>query len=658
MGLTANRGKAQEAKPDLSNLSLDSLASMEIVSVAKKSQKLNDAAAAIFVITSEDIRRSGLNNLAELLRTAPGLDVAQIDANKWAITTRGFNERFADRTLFLMDGRAIYSPLTSGVSWDVQETVLEDIDRIEIIRGPGATLWGANAMDGVVNIITKKARDTQGLLVIGSTSIEDRASGTVRFGGAIGSRGHYRLYAKYLDDAGHEQRGDQPAADAWQDLRAGFRSDWDLPTDSTLSVQGTLYRARSGETTLGIVSLGNPLGAPFDDKTHSSGGDFSARWTKTSTSITTSVQAYFDLTHRDELGEYGEYRHTIDIGMDQQVHSSIRNNLSWGADFRFNADNTVGSFSVAFNPARRNLQFYGAYIQDEIGIVPEKLKLTAGGKFEHSYFNGFVFQPNVRLIWTPDSRYSVWTSVARAAASPSRIDADVRFNEAIVTDTQGAVTLFSHFGTNHLPPETVIAYELGARAVVSRKVSIDVAAFYNLYSKFHTNESGTPFMETGGPLPTHLVVPDSVQSNSSAMSRGGELLLEAHPASFWKLTASYAALLIEVNQSAASLNTTNPGDSEGSTPRNQAQVHSLLSLPHKFEFDSSAFYVGKLTQFGIKPYTRLDIRAGWRPTSQFEISVGGKNLLQSQHYEFGSGDIAQAAPIWRSAYLKATWSFQ
>jgi len=658
IGLAVRQVQAQEAKPDLSQLSLDNLASMEIVSVAKKSQKLADAAAAIFVITNEDIRRSGLTNLAELLRTVPGLDVAQIDANKWAITTRGFNERFADRTLFLMDGRTIYSPLTSGVSWDVQETVLEDVDRIEVIRGPGATLWGANAMDGVVNIITKKAADTQGLLVATTASIDSRKSATVRLGKRLGSRGHYRLSAQFMNDAGHTQADGQPAADAWRDMRAGFRSDWDLSAGSTLTVQGDIYKAKAGETATTVVSPDNPFGAPFEDETHTSGGDVIVRWTKATQNLTTSLQGLFDVTHRDEPGVIGDYLHTFDIDFDQQFHAGSRHNLSWGSNFRLNDDKVVGSFSISFNPSQRNLQFYGAYIQDEIILAPDKLRLTAGMKAEHSFFAGAAFQPNVRLIWTPHAHSAFWASVARAATSPSRVDAEIRYNGAIVTDPQGNVIVFSHIGTNHLPPETVMAYEFGARTVLNHKLSLDLATFHNGYSNFHTAEHGAPFFETGGPLPPHLVVPEYVASNSSGMSRGAEISLDAHPYNFWQIRASYTAMLINVDPSAGSTDTTGAGDSEGSTPRNQGQVHSLLTLPRKFELDSAVYYVGKLAGLNIHPYTRLDIRAGWKPTAQLELSAGGRNLLQEQHYEFGSADIAQTAPIWRSAYLKATWSFK
>jgi iron complex outermembrane recepter protein len=656
LGPLTMAGKAQETTPDLGNLSLDSLASMEITSVSRKEQTLTEAAGAIFVITSEDIRRSGMSNIAELLRTVPGVDVAEIDANKWSITTRGFGERYPDKTLVLLDGRTLYSPLTSGVTWDVQETMLEDIERIEVIRGPGATLWGANAVNGVVNIITKTAKETQGTLISGAVAIQGRNSGATRYGGTLGSTGHYRIYGKYFDRDGSPTPSGGQAPDGWHDLHSGFRADWKVSGDTTTTVQGDLYRGRVGTTVPGLLSLSPPLTGLFIDKAITTGGNLLGSWTRTSDQLDSMVQAYFDLANRNESGVLAEFRRTFDVEVLERYHGANRHELIFGGDFRDNADRTVGSLNISFNPTSRDTQLYGAFCQDEIALLPNRLKLTLGTKIEHNFYSGIALQPDVRLIWISTERTATWMAISRASESSSRTDSDVRTNDNVSLAADGTIVLASTFGTEHLPPENVLAYELGSRWQPSSKLSFDLAGFYNHYSNRHTNEPGTPFFEDS-PAPRHLVMPNYTASNISGETHGLELLAKTHPTNIWELSASYTLFEIHLHQSAASLDFDTAPESEGSSPTQEFQIHSLLNLPHKLEFDSALFHVGQLVGPGIKAYTRLDLRVGWRPTPAFELSGGGRNLLQAQHYEFGSGELVQAEPVGRSAYLKANWRF-
>jgi iron complex outermembrane receptor protein len=656
LGPLTMAGKAQETKPDLGNLSLDSLASMEITSVSRKAQTITEAAGAIFVITSEDIRRSGMSNIAELLRTVPGVDVAEIDANKWSITARGFGERYPDKTLVLVDGRTLYSPLSSGVTWDVQETMLEDIERIEVIRGPGATLWGANAVNGVVNIITKTAKETQGTLVSGTVAFQDRNSGATRYGGRLGSTGHYRVYGKYFDRDGSPAPSGGQSPDGWHDLRSGFRADWKVSDSTTTTVQGDLYSGRVGTTVPGLLSLSPPLTGLFIDKAITTGGNVLGRWTRTSDRFDTTVQAYFDMANRNESGVLAEFRHTFDVEVLERYHGANRHELIFGGDFRDNADRTVGSLNISFNPTSRDTQLYGAFCQDEIALLPNRLKLTLGTKIEHNFYSGIALQPDVRLIWISTERTATWMAISRASESSSRTDSDVRTNDNVSLAADGTIVLASTFGTEHLPPENVLAYELGSRWQPSSKLSFDLAGFYNHYSNRHTNEPGTPFFEDS-PAPRHLVMPNYTASNISGETHGLELLAKTHPTNIWELSASYTLFEIHLHQSAASLDFDTAPESEGSSPTQEFQIHSLLNLPHKLEFDSALFHVGQLVGPGIKAYTRLDLRVGWRPTPAFELSGGGRNLLQAQHYEFGSGELVQAEPVGRSAYLKANWRF-
>jgi iron complex outermembrane receptor protein len=655
-GNLATLAGAQSSKPDLSILSLENLSSIEITSVSRKEQKLSEAAAAIFVITSKDIRRSGLSNIAELLRTVPGLDVAEIDANKWSITARGFGERFPDKMLVLLDGRTLYSPLTSGISWDVQETLLDDIERIEVIRGPGATLWGANAVNGVVNIITKKAKDTEGLLVEGRIAIEDRSSGAARYGGKIGSKGYYRAFGRYFDRDGSRETGRITGADGWHDLRGGFRTDWDLSTGTTVTVQGDIYRGRVGTTVPGIISLSPALTGTFIDKSINTGGNVMGRWSRISDHVETTVQGYFDLANRNEIGVLGEFRHTFDLEFLERYHPGRRHDILWGSDFRYNADRTVGSLNISFNPASRSTQLYGVFGQDEMTLVPGKLKLTLGSKLEHNYYSGFALQPNSRLIFNPTDSTSTWIAISRASENSSRTDADVRTNEDPEVDANGILTISSSFGTSHIKPENVIAYELGSRLQATHKIGFDLAAFYNHYTNRHTDEPGTPYFEDT-PGPRHLVLPTYTASNISGETHGLEFLAQTHPARDWELTGSYTLFEIHLHQNALSQDFDTAPGSEGSTPRHKFQLHSLLALPHKVEFDSSVYYAGQLSGSGIAAYTRLDLRVGWRPNASLEISAGGHNLLQSEHNEFPAGELVEAEPIARSAYLQSTWRF-
>jgi iron complex outermembrane recepter protein len=651
-----NVASAQSSAPDLSNMSLEELTSIQITSVARKEQKLSEAAAAIFVITSEEIRRSGLDNVAELLRTVPGLDVAEIDANKWSIASRGLGERYPDNLLVLLDGRTLYSPLTGSVSWDVQETMLEDVERIEVIRGPGATLWGANAVNGVVNIITRKASDTRGLLAVGNFGLQGRSSAALRYGGAIGSHGSYRVFGKYFDRDGSNRPGSSEGADAWHDLRGGFRTDWQLAQGSTLTVQGDLYHGRVGTTVPGIVSLQPPFSGLFIDRTINTGGNLLGRWSRTSATLDTTVKGYFDLANRNEVGVLEEDRHTFDLEFLQHYHPGNRHDLTWGAGFRYNTDHTVGSINISFNPANRSTQLYGMFVQDEIALVPAKLKLTLGSKLEHNYHNGFAPQPNGRLIWIPNERSSTWIAISRASEDSSRTDADIRTNEDPEIGPNGMPAISSSFGTLHLPPDNVTAYELGSRFQATHKLGFDAAAFYNHYTNRHTAEPGTPYLEDT-PGPPHLVLPTYTASNISGETHGLELLAQSHPTRNWQLTGSYTLFQIHLHQSAASQDFDTALRSDGSTPRQKFQLHSLFTLPRKVEVDSSFFYVGQLRDPGVAAYTRLDLRAGWRPTPSLEISAAGRNLLQAEHTEFPSGELVQAEPIARSAFLKATWSF-
>ena len=638
----------------LMSMSIEELARARVTSVSRKEQTLFQSAAAVFVITQEDIRRSGADSIPELLRLVPGLDVAHMDANKWAITSRGFNERYADKMLVLLDGRALTTPLTSGVYWDIQDTVLEDIDRIEVIRGPGATLWGANAVNGVINIITQNAADTQGCLLSAGGGNQGESS-EVRCGAKAGKRGAYRIFEKYINRNSFLTASGHDAADDWHNLRAGFRSDWTISNRDDLTVQGDIYKGNEGQTAVGLISLSPPISGSFNDRTNVSGGNLLARWHRASSArFDTTAQVYFDDAERDQLGVLEATRKTVDLDFEQHFISA-RHDLVWGGDFRNSADKTVGSLNISFNPASRTTQLYGAFLQDEITLVPNRLKLTLGSKLEHNYFSGFAPQPNVRLFWEITPRYALWSAISRASENSSRFDADIRQNEDAFVGSDGTINLVSTFGTHKLPPENCAAYELGQRSQVNKRLFIDLAAFYNRYSNRHTDEPGAPFVETD-PAPTHVVLPSIVRSHISGETHGFELYAKWNVVNSWTLTSSYSLFETHLHAIDSQDFSTAP-DTEGSSPTQEFQVRSQLDLHRHFEFDTVAYYVGHLAALQVPAYTQIDARLGWKGGESWEFSAGLQNLLTPRHFEFGDGDLDQATQVGRSAYAKLIWKF-
>ncbi len=650
--------QAQQHTTDLSETSLETLMNMEVTTVSKKQAKLSQTAAAIFVITQEDIRRSGATNIPELLRMVPGLDVAHIDASKWAITSRGFNDRFADKMLVLIDGRTVYTPLFSGVHWDVQDTLLEDIERIEVIRGPGATLWGANAVNGVINIITKQAKDTQGTLMMAGAGNQERGFGAARYGGKLGDRGYYRFFAKYFNRDGFASSSGQQALDGWNILRGGFRTDWNLTGRDSLTVQGDFYNGSGGETVPGVASLSPPLIASLNDRAHLVGGNLLGHWNHAfSTRSDTTLQVYYDRTDRRDT-RLSEVRDTFDLDFQHHLTLGNRHDIVWGLGYRFTTDRTIGGLTASFNPTSRGDSLYSAFIQDEITLLSDRLRLTLGSKFEHNSYSGLEVQPNVRLLWTPHPHHAIWAAVSRAVRSPSRADVGLRVNLAAFPGSGGTTNVLSLFGNQQLQTETVLANELGYRAQLIKQLSVDVATFYNSYDQLRGSEPGAPFFESS-PSPPHLVLPLVFQNALRGETHGMELATNWNVTRRWKLSGGYAWFQGELD-SIAGGGASAGANSLGRSPKQQWNLRSYLNLnlPGNLEFDTAVYYVGRLSDTGVPSYTRLDSRLGWRPAESLEISLVLQNLLDARHLEFGStGQAVDATQVKRSVHGKLTWRF-
>ena len=648
---------AQKPKPDLAEASLETLINMEVTSVSKKQEKLSKTAAAIYVITQEDIRRSGTSSIPELLRMVPGLDVAHIDANKWAISSRGFNELFADKMLVLIDGRTMYTPLFSGVYWDVQDTLLEDIDRIEVIRGPGATLWGANAVNGVINIITKQAKETQGGLVTVGTGNQERGLGAVRYGGKLGDRSYYRFFAKYFKRDAFAKSSGERATDGWNILREGFRTDWKVTDQDLLTVQGDFYNGSAGGSVPGVVSLSPPTTVSVDDRAHLAGGNVLGWWKHAfSDRSDTTLHFYYDRADRRDV-LLSEIRHTVDLDFDHHLALGNRHDIVWGLGYRFTAGRTAGSLTFSFNPSARGDGLYSGFVQDEITLLPDRLRLTLGTKLEHNNYSGLEIQPNIRLLWTPHDHHAIWAAVSRAVETPSRFEASGRLNDNVSPGAGGTPVLVVDFGNPRLPAESVLANEFGYRAQLSTRFSFDLAAFYNIYRSLHTEEPGVPFVESSPP-PAHLVLPEIFDNRMHGETHGTEIAANWNVTSRWSLRIGYTSLQMHLHSDQSTGEPLEGKEVEGENPKHQFHFRSQLNLPHKLEFDTALHYVSRLSSLGVPGYTRLDSRLGWRPGEHFELGVVGQNLLDTRHPESGSAEhFASVTQVKRSIYGKLTWRF-
>jgi iron complex outermembrane recepter protein len=650
----------QKAVPDVTAMSMEDLMNMQVTSVSKRTQKVADAAAAIFVITQEDIRRSGATSIPEALRLAPGLEVARIDENKWAIGSRGFNGRFDNKLLVLIDGRSVYTPLFSGVYWNIQDVLLEDIDRIEVIRGPGATLWGANAVDGVINIITKPAASTQSGIITAGGGTEERGAGGVRYGSKIGDDTHYRIYGKYFDWGPSNYASGATAHDGWDAIRGGFRADWTPAGPNSLTVQGDIYRSRYDET-LTVPSLSAPYSNTFPNNGEYSGGNILARWNHTTEGGSMSLQAYYDNTTTVDHSLFEDHQNLFDIDFQDSFHAGNRQQIVWGMGYRSMLDHNSSSFTVSVQPNEVNLNQFSTFLQDEISLVDNRLRLTVGSKLEHNTFTGFEVEPNARLLWTLTPNQSVWTAVSRAVRTPALTEEGLRLNSQVIPPgTPGNPYPFpavaAVFGSRQFGSEDLLAYEFGYRMQATTNLSFDIATFYNSYSNLRSAEPGTPYPE-GSPVPTDIVVPFVASNKMSGGTYGLELFADWKVIPKWRLSGSYSYLQMDIHKNSDSQDPT-ADIPNGSSPRHQWYLRSSVDLPKHFDEDTTLRFVDHLSGLNLPGYYSLDAHLGWRPVRNLELSIGGQNLLNNQHLEF-LPDFVNTSPtvVKRSIFGSITVSF-
>lgn len=641
-----------QSSSDLKGVSLEDLMSVEVTSASRREQKLSDVASAVFVITREDIRRSGATSVAEVLRLAPGLEVAHIDANKWAISSRGFNGRFADKMLVLIDGRSVYTPLFSGVYWDVQDVVLGDVERIEVIRGPGATVWGANAVNGVVNIITRSAADTQGPQISLRIGGEDRTIAEMRYGWKSGANGSYRAFTKYVNRSPFADAAGRTASDGWNEWRGGARADLRLTPDDSLVVDAQLYSGTAGQT----YAPGSPL--PFfqgrvDSVAELSGGNILGRWRRNLTSTADlALQVYHDRTSRADF-LLGERRATTDV--DFQLHTKVGqvHDVVWGAGYRVTSDDIRNGPIVSFETPEGRDRLFNAFAQDEIAAFG-RVRLTLGSKIEHSNYSGWEFQPNARVLFPLTSRQSLWAAVSRAVRTPSRAEHYVRINSAPTPDpATGLPAMFSLRGAQSFESEVLRAHEVGYRAQTAGSLSFDAALFVNVYDRLRTFEPGAPAVTVtaSGPL---IVVPVLFGNGMTGRTSGGEISTSWTPTERWRLAGTYAYLRVKLTRRPDSLDTIGQ-IIEDDSPRHQFRVNSHLQVSRAVEVNASLQWVDRLIKQQIPSYSRLDASVVWHVTRFLSVAAGGANLLDSRHPEFGStlGELPTEAR--RSAYVTLAW---
>ncbi len=642
-------------------LSLEELMQVVVTSVSRKAQPMSQTAAAAFVIQADDIRRSGATNIPEALRLAPGVQVSAIGNNKWAISIRGQADRFSNKLLVLVDGRSVYSPMFSGVLWEALDVPLENIERIEVIRGPGASAWGANAVNGVINIITRSAFDTLGGSATLAAGSELRGYGMARYGWKPGPDSAVQLYAKAHDsDAAQLPNGDQ-GVDDWQTRSAGFRYQRQLGQDS-FRLQGGLNSSHAGDEIQMItpaaipvrhtqaLSGGHLLGRWESGTNESSAGENNTNQSDARASRQDSFQVYLEHTDYDHI-ILGELRTTLDLEYQQTRHPSASQELIWGLGYRYSRDDIRTSSLITLPDTAASTSLYSAYIQDEITLQPERWRLSLGARLEHNDYTGFELQPNLRLLWTPDSRNSVWASAARAIRTPSRVERGGTVYLPLLPLLPPISAL--QMDNGETSEEKLDALDLGWRYQPSPSFSLDLAAFAYRYNDLRDAAiTGVPVVQPGG----YVFIPSINSNRNRASARGIEASLDWRPQPEWRLQAAYSYQDSEVRAPPVNL----PSGYADTTPTHMLSLRASLDFSSTLHGDAWLRHVSRIQNdnFAIPAHTTLDLRLAWKPNPDLELSLVGQNLLDSAHQEYGSSFIlSTTSEIERGVYLKADWRF-
>ncbi|HUQ49081.1 MAG TPA: TonB-dependent receptor [Terriglobales bacterium] len=626
---------AQNPAP-LKEMSLEQLGNIQVTTVSKEPEEVWKTPAAVYVITQEDIRRSGYTSIPDILRLAPGVIVAQNDSNRWAIGIRGFNDILSRSVLVLIDGRSVYTPFLGGVHWAIQDLLISDIERIEVIRGPGGSIWGANAVNGVINVITKNARDTHGprVQLAGGSVEQGRAS--FRYGAAASSELDYRIYGKWFT-RGEQYHFDNGNFDDWRSGQGGMRFDWNPTAEDQVMVSGDIYKTITGERA-NISFFVPPSVRVIDGRLDLSGGNVVANWTRRfAGGSQLQLQSYYDRTNR--IGpNFNELRQTVDVDFNHNVAINKRNTFSYGAGARVSPSRfTMVVPTLNFEPNEHTHSLYSGFLQDEMWIVPEKLSITAGLKFEHNSYTGPEFLPSARILWRPSSKQSLWAAFSRTVRTPTRFERDLDLTSFV----SSVGPTFSRFLGKPIESETLVGYEAGYRQLIVPSFYLDLAGFFYQYDKLAEIGNPTPSVQTTS-IPHNLLTFPFV-NGIEGTGRGFEITPDWKPSSHWQLKGSYSYLRLFLETDPATSLSLLRDIYAGSAPHHQARIQSRINLPRGFEFDQTYRFVGEMPIKNVPKYHTVDVRFAWNINDLLELSVVGQNLLQPHHLEFSPVGIRRSA---------------
>lgn len=634
---------------------------VNVSSVSRNKQKLNEVASAIFVITQDDIRRSGVTSIPEALRMAPGVQVGRISTDKWAVSIRGFNGFSSSKVQVLVDGRSDYSPLFAGTLWAQQDTLMEDIERIEVIRGPAASVWGTNAVNGVINIITKSASNTQGTFLTAGGGSFERGFMSARHGGKFNEKTPFRIFAKGFSRDSTRSLSGADNHEQWHSARAGFRVDHNRGSDQ-FTLQGELFYNALGQT-IDKNTLDLPTITGEAQRNNQKGGYLRFRWDRTfSDKSSLWLQAAYDRNHYQLLPISKYEAESVDVDFQHNFPLLDKHNFTWGAHYRANRNKVVDSEAITFDPRQATNHFFSGFVRSDIVLIPDRLLFAIGTRVDHNEFSGLEVQPNARLTWIPDNKNSVWMAVSRAIRTPSRSEHDAHINLGLKTGLPGnssfPISSLSFIDSNgKFGSEKLLAYELGYRHQFSSQASIDVAGFVNDYSDLRDFSFGALSFSTG--LPQHLIVPVTVNNKASALTYGFEVSTDWNPLDRLRFQGSYSYLKMDVSSNEA-FKTFDPltGGADKVSPQHQLSVRSSYDISNRLQLNLWLRYTSRVEFYNIPDYVTMDAKLAFKPVRNIELFLVGQNLFSENHREYVSDIIpSTAARLPRGIYVGAQWRF-